>query len=103
MAMSFARLAINLPSEAQRMVVTEDTISARYMSIELLQDDALPTPESDMWAFGGIAFWVRAVHRPVAYLTETEFVFQDLLRTYSVPRKSRRGSGSSTDYTGTSS
>ncbi|KAG8785198.1 ATP binding [Ceratobasidium sp. 428] len=28
------------------------------MSPELLQDEAGPTPESDMWAFGNVAFWV---------------------------------------------
>ena len=61
-SISFGRLAANLPSTNQTAAPTDDSISVRYMSPELLQDDAWPTPESDMWAFGCVAFWVRVLH-----------------------------------------
>lgn len=57
-AVSFARLSASLPHTAQTMLPTDATISARYMSPELLQDDSWPTPASDIWAFGAIAFWI---------------------------------------------
>lgn len=58
--LSFARLTANLPSTTQASAPTDDAISARYLSPELLEDGARPTPESDMWAFGCVAFWVSS-------------------------------------------
>ncbi|KAG8742756.1 Retinal guanylyl cyclase 2 [Ceratobasidium sp. 414] len=57
-SISLARLSLNLPASDRRTLFGEDTTSARYMSPELLQDEARPTPESDMWAFGNVAFWI---------------------------------------------
>ncbi|KAG9095464.1 hypothetical protein FS749_010398 [Ceratobasidium sp. UAMH 11750] len=57
-SISLARLSLNLPARDRRDLFGEDTTSARYMSPELLQDKARPTPESDMWAFGNVAFWI---------------------------------------------
>lgn len=58
---SFARLAASRPFHKQKGALTiDDAISARYISPELL-GIAWPTPKSDMWSFGCVAFWVRAI------------------------------------------
>ncbi|CAE6541747.1 unnamed protein product [Rhizoctonia solani] len=36
----------------------DSSVSVRYSSPELLMEDAVPTPESDMWSFGCVAFWI---------------------------------------------
>ena len=59
--LSFARLTASLSSTTQLSALTDDAISARYFSPELLEDGARPTPESDMWAFGCVAFWVNGI------------------------------------------
>ncbi|KAJ1305882.1 hypothetical protein OPQ81_010603 [Rhizoctonia solani] len=56
--MSFARLAACLPANTQVAARPDFSISARYVSPELLMDGATPTPESDMWSFGCVAFWI---------------------------------------------
>ncbi|KAG8762205.1 hypothetical protein FRC11_010473 [Ceratobasidium sp. 423] len=55
---SFARLAASLPANTQVAARPEASISVRYASPELLMDGAMPTPESDMWSFGCVAFWI---------------------------------------------
>ncbi|KAG9091527.1 hypothetical protein FRC06_000526, partial [Ceratobasidium sp. 370] len=57
-SISFARLSLDLPPRDRRMLFNDDTASARYLSPELVQDEARPTPASDMWAFGNVAFWI---------------------------------------------
>ncbi|KAG8692330.1 hypothetical protein FRC08_009842, partial [Ceratobasidium sp. 394] len=57
-SISFARLSLNLPLRDRKTLFDDDTASARYLSPELVQDEALPTPGSDMWAFGNVAFWI---------------------------------------------
>ncbi|KAG8742761.1 hypothetical protein FRC10_000928 [Ceratobasidium sp. 414] len=58
---SFARLSLNLPLRDRKMLFNDDTASARYLSPELVQDEARPTPASDMWAFGNVAFWTPQI------------------------------------------
>ncbi|KEP50628.1 tyrosine kinase catalytic domain protein [Rhizoctonia solani 123E] len=55
---SFARLAASLPANTQVAARPDSSISARYSSPELLMDNSTPTPESDMWSFGCVAFWI---------------------------------------------
>ncbi|KAF8601648.1 kinase-like protein [Ceratobasidium sp. AG-I] len=55
---SFARLTANL-SAIQMTATTDEAISARYLSPELLQEENKPTTHSDMWSFGCIACWMQ--------------------------------------------
>ncbi|KAG8709805.1 hypothetical protein FRC09_000459 [Ceratobasidium sp. 395] len=76
-SISFARLSLDLASEHRARLFEGDTPSARYMSPELLQDEASPTPESDMWAFGNVAFWIFSGLEPYSeHKNEIEVVAQ---------------------------
>ncbi|KAG9103003.1 hypothetical protein FRC07_010107 [Ceratobasidium sp. 392] len=76
-SISFSRLSLSLPSEERGALFEGQFTSARYMSPELLQDEARPTPESDMWAFGNVAFWVFSGLIPYAeYKNEIEVIAQ---------------------------
>ncbi|GAB1523549.1 hypothetical protein RhiTH_006699 [Rhizoctonia solani] len=55
---SFARVAASLPVNTQVAARPESAISARYTSPELLVDNPEASPESDMWSFGCVAFWI---------------------------------------------
>ncbi|KAG8760534.1 hypothetical protein FRC12_009548 [Ceratobasidium sp. 428] len=59
-SISLTRISLSLPSEEQGVLFEGGINSARYMSPELLQDEACPTPQSDMWAFGNVAFWIHS-------------------------------------------
>ncbi|KAG9120523.1 hypothetical protein FRC07_003942 [Ceratobasidium sp. 392] len=76
-SISFAQITLSLPSEEQGMLFEAEISSARYMSPELVQDDTLPSPASDMWAFGNVAFWIFSGLVPYPeYKYETEVVSQ---------------------------
>ncbi|KAG8716181.1 hypothetical protein FRC09_015988 [Ceratobasidium sp. 395] len=59
-SISLTRISLSLPSEEQGILFEGGINSARYMSPELLRDEACPTPQSDMWAFGNVAFWIHS-------------------------------------------
>jgi serine/threonine protein kinase len=56
--LSFARVAASLPASSQVAARPDNYISARYSSPELLADSSRASPESDIWSFGCVAFWV---------------------------------------------
>ncbi|CEL64017.1 Protein kinase byr2 OS=Schizosaccharomyces pombe (strain 972 / ATCC 24843) GN=byr2 PE=1 SV=1 [Rhizoctonia solani AG-1 IB] len=56
--LSFARVAASLPASSQVAVRPDNYISARYSSPELLADSSRASPESDIWSFGCVAFWI---------------------------------------------
>ncbi|KAG8794198.1 hypothetical protein FRC12_000217 [Ceratobasidium sp. 428] len=59
-SISLSRISLSLPSEEQRILFEGGINSARYVSPELLRDEACPTPQSDMWAFGNVTFWIHS-------------------------------------------
>ncbi|QRV89272.1 Tyrosine kinase domain protein [Ceratobasidium sp. AG-Ba] len=76
-AFSVSRLISKIPAKERKLLVENERVSVRYMSPELLQDGAQPTPESDIWAFGNIAFWIFSGLRPYSeYNAEHDVALQ---------------------------
>ncbi|KAB5589387.1 Tyrosine kinase catalytic domain containing protein [Ceratobasidium theobromae] len=91
---SFARLAASRPSHKQLQkgaLTIDDAISARYLSPELL-DIAWPTPKSDMWSFGCVAFWLFTDLQPYSKLRR-EYQIVAAIDSGQLPH----GMGSTTD------
>ncbi|QRV74519.1 kinase domain protein [Ceratobasidium sp. AG-Ba] len=76
-AFSVSQLISKLPAKERKLLVENERISVRYMSPELLQDGAQSTPESDIWAFGNVAFWIFSGLRPYSeYNAEHDVALQ---------------------------
>ncbi|KAG9120763.1 hypothetical protein FRC07_003615, partial [Ceratobasidium sp. 392] len=79
-SISFARLLRDLPTCHRRILFDDEPTPARYLSPELLQDDARSTPASDMWAFGNVAFWIFSSLIPYPDYTDEIQVISELTK-----------------------
>ncbi|CAE6347256.1 unnamed protein product [Rhizoctonia solani] len=75
---SFARVATSLPENSQVAVRPESPISVRYASPDLLIDNTRTSPESDMWSFGCVAFWIYTDLHPYPKLKKEYDIVREI-------------------------